>query len=106
MKKSMDEFDRAKGRMAGDFNAVITDSEDLLNAAAAASGDGFATARAKFEEKLRSARASLADASRTAVEKAREGAAATDDYVHDSPWTAIGVAAAAGILIGFLISRR
>jgi ElaB/YqjD/DUF883 family membrane-anchored ribosome-binding protein len=33
-------------------------------------------------------------------------AAAADDYVHDSPWTAIGIAAAAGMLIGFLAARR
>jgi ElaB/YqjD/DUF883 family membrane-anchored ribosome-binding protein len=36
------------------------------------------------------------------VHKARQA----DGYVHDSPWTAIGVAAAAGILIGFLAAKR
>jgi len=102
----MDEFNRARGRMAGDFNAVITDSENLLKAAAEVSGEGFTVARAKFEEKLRIARASLADASRAAVGTARETAAAADEYLHASPWTAIGVAAAAGILIGFLAARR
>ena len=33
-------------------------------------------------------------------------AAATDAYVHHSPWKAIGVAAAAGMLIGILVARR
>ena len=106
MEQSKDELNRAKGKMPSDFNAVITDSEDLLKAAAAVSGDGFAVARAKFDEKLGSARARLADASRAAVGTARETAAATDDYVRASPWTAIGIAAAAGMLIGFLAARR
>jgi len=106
MKQRVDEFSLAKSKMASDFKAVITDSEDLLKAAAAATGDSFAAAHAKFEEKLRSVRAGLADASRAAVGTARETAAAADGYVHGNPWTAIGIAAAAGILIGFLAARR
>ena len=106
MKQTVDEFNRAKGKIAGDIKTVITNSEDLLKATAAVSGDGFAVARAKFDEKLGSARARLADASRAAVGTARETAAAADDYVHDSPWTAIGIAAAAGMLIGFLAATR
>ena len=106
IKQSMDEFNQVKSRMASDVRTIITDGEDLLKAAAEVSGDGFAVVRAKFEEKLTSARTSLANISRAAVEKTRESAAATDDYVHASPWTAIGVAAAVGMLIGFLASRR
>jgi len=106
MKQTVNEFNRAKSKVAGDIKTVIADTEELLKAAADVSGDGFAIARGKFEEKLASTRASLSDASRTAVGRARKTAAAADDYVHASPWTAIGVAAAAGILIGFLAVRR
>lgn len=106
MKQTVDEFNLAKSKMASDFKAVITDTEDLLKAAAEVSGEGFAVARGKFEEKLGSARARLADASQAAVGTARKRAAAADDYVHDSPWIVIGIAAAAGILIGFLAARR
>jgi ElaB/YqjD/DUF883 family membrane-anchored ribosome-binding protein len=106
MKQTVNEFNRARSKVAGDIKTVITDTEDLLKAAAEVSGEGFTVARSKFEKKLGSARASLADASRAAVGRARETAAAADDYVHASPWTAIGVAAAAGMLIGFLAARR
>ncbi len=106
MMNQVDEFNRAKVRMAGDIKTVIADGEDLLKAAAEVSGEGFALAREKFAEKLGSAKVRLADASRAAVGKARETSAAADAYVHDSPWTAIGIAAAAGILIGFLAARR
>jgi ElaB/YqjD/DUF883 family membrane-anchored ribosome-binding protein len=92
--------------MAGDTKTVVADTEDLLEKAAEVSGEGFSAARDKLEEKLRSAQASLANLSQEAVAKARRTAAAADDYVHASPWPAIGIAAAAGILIGFLAARR
>ena len=106
MKETMDEFDQAGSKMAGDTRTIIADGKRLLKAAADVSGEGFAQVRRKFEEKFANARAKLADTSRAAIEKTRETAAATDAYVHHSPWKAIGVAAAAGMLIGVLVARR
>ena len=95
-------FNQAKGKMADDLKMIVSDGEELLKAAANASGESFTAARAKFAEKVMSAKANLADALQPVVHKARQA----DGYVHDSPWTAIGVAAAAGILIGFLVAKR
>jgi len=106
MERAMNEFDRAKGRMASDFRTMIADSEDLLQAAATVSGESFTAARAKFEEQLTRAKTALADASRPVIEQTRRTAAATDDYVRGNPWSAVGVAVASGALIGFLISKR
>jgi ElaB/YqjD/DUF883 family membrane-anchored ribosome-binding protein len=106
MDRAVQELDRARGRMAGDFRNVITDSEDLLKAAAAVSGEGFAAARTKFEEKLRRAKAALADASQPMFDRTRETAGVADDYVRLNPWTAVAVAIAAGVLIGFLAAKR
>jgi len=106
MMKQVDEFNRAKIGMTGDIRAVIADGEELLKAAADVSGEGFAVAREKFAEKLNSAKARLADTSRAAVATARKAAAVADGYVHDSPWTMIGIAAAAGLVVGFLAARR
>jgi ElaB/YqjD/DUF883 family membrane-anchored ribosome-binding protein len=106
MNRAVNEFERARRRMAGDFRTMITDSEDLLKAAATVSGDGFTAARTKFEEKLRSAKATLAEASQPVFDGTRETAAAADDYVRGNPWTAVGVAIAAGVLIGFLAAKR
>jgi ElaB/YqjD/DUF883 family membrane-anchored ribosome-binding protein len=100
------EFNRAKGKMADDLKMIVSDGEELLKATANASGEGFTAgftaARTKFAEKVMSAKAALADASQPVVEKARQA----DDYVHGSPWNAIGMAAALGILIGFLAAKR
>ena len=106
MKQSTAEFNQARGKMADDIKTVIADGEDLLKAAANVSGAGFAAAREKLDETLSGTRARLVDASRPAVDKARRTAAAANGYVHGNPWPVIGVAAAAGILIGFLAARR
>jgi ElaB/YqjD/DUF883 family membrane-anchored ribosome-binding protein len=106
MERAMNDFDRAKGRMASDFRTMITDSEDLLQAAATVSGESFTAARAKFEEKLKRAKTALADASRPVIDKTRKTAAAADNYVRDNPWSAVGVAMASGALIGFLVAKR
>ena len=33
-------------------------------------------------------------------------AKATDTWVHDHPWTAIGIAAGIGVLLGLVVNRR
>jgi ElaB/YqjD/DUF883 family membrane-anchored ribosome-binding protein len=40
------------------------------------------------------------------VKKVKVAAKTTDDYVHDNTWQSMGVAAALGLAIGVLISRR
>ena len=93
MNRALHEFDRARGQMTADFKTMINDSEDLLKAAATVSGEGFGAARAKFEERLKSAKATLVDASRP-------------DYIRANPWSAVGLAVAAGLLIGFIVGKR
>jgi ElaB/YqjD/DUF883 family membrane-anchored ribosome-binding protein len=104
--RAADKFERAKGRMANDFTAIIADSEELLQAAAAVSGEGFAAARLKFEDKLKRAKTALVEASQPALDKVEESAAVANDYVRSNPWTAVGVSVAAGLLIGLLATRR
>lgn len=100
------EFNRSKGKMVDDFKAIVTDADDLLQATAKVSGEGFAAARAKFAEKLTNAKTSLAEAERQVVDKAKQVATATDDYVKGNPWASVGIAAGVGILIGFLVGKR
>jgi ElaB/YqjD/DUF883 family membrane-anchored ribosome-binding protein len=52
------------------------------------------------------AKATLGNMERRAARKARTIAADSDDYVHESPWTAIGMAATIGLLVGVLIGRK
>lgn len=103
---NMQQFERAGGRVANDFRAIISDGEDLLKAAATVSGEGLALARTKFEGQLKNAKAALAEASQPALERTRETVVATNEYVRANPWSAVGVALAAGVLVGFLAGRK
>ncbi len=53
-----------------------------------------------------SASESVTDAATEAQRRARESAARVNDYAHASPWQAAGIAAAAGFVIGVLLSRK
>jgi len=106
MEQALDEFNRTKGKVVDDFKAIVNDAEALLQATAHVTGEGFVAERTKFTEKLNLAKLRLVDAEQRVVEKAKQAAQATDHYVHDNPWTAVGVAAAVGMLIGFLAAKR
>lgn len=69
-------------------------------------GEKLAEVRAKAEESLRVAKARMLDAQEALILKTKAAAKATDVYVHENPWNAVGVAAGLGVLIGFLIGRR
>ena len=92
--------------LADDLKSIIADAEELLKATASATGDRILAARARAEESLRSARERLANIDDVALAQVKEVAKSADDYVHEHPWSAVGVAAVAGLLVGVLISRR
>ncbi|MES1982817.1 MAG: DUF883 family protein [Pseudomonadota bacterium] len=95
-----------KEKLMEDMRAVVNDAEELLKATASQTGERIAAVRAKTSESLQNARDRLAEAQDTVVEKVRVAAKTTDDYVHDNPWQAVGFAAAIGLVLGALISRR
>ena len=84
----------------------LDDAEQLLREAAESTGEKADELRESALRSLRLTRDSLYDAQDALVEKGRQAARATDDYVHDNPWQAIGCAGLAGLLLGVLISRR
>jgi len=89
-----------------DMRAIVIDTEDLLKATAAQTGERVDKVRAKAEESLRAARGRLEDAGYTIGLRARETAADVNDQVHEHPWTTAGIAAGVGLLLGIVIGRR
>jgi ElaB/YqjD/DUF883 family membrane-anchored ribosome-binding protein len=64
-----------------------------------------AVARERIQENLAAAKDRLIAAEQAVVVKAKQAARATDDYVHENPWRAVGIGAGVGLIIGMLISR-
>ncbi|MCD6708025.1 MAG: DUF883 family protein [Thiobacillus sp.] len=98
--------DVTKEQLIDDLKVVVADAEALLKATASQGGEKMAEVRAKAEESLRVAKAKMADAQAVLLAKTKEAARATDVYVHENPWRAIGAAAGVGLVIGLLIGRR
>lgn len=95
-----------KQKLMEDLSAVVHDAEELLKATASQTGERVAEVRAKAEESLRAAKMRLKDTQEAIVDKAKAAARDTDQYVHENPWKAAGIAAAVGVLIGAIIARR
>lgn len=96
----------SKDKLVQDLKIVIADAEELLRATASQAGEKAALAREKIQDSLRKAKIKLAEAEEVVIDKTKQAAHATDEYVHEHPWRAVGVAAGIGLIIGMLISRR
>jgi ElaB/YqjD/DUF883 family membrane-anchored ribosome-binding protein len=91
--------------LKSDVVKVIDDAENLLRQAAASTGEQAAELQRRGMKLLRQAAEKAQDLQDAVIERSKAAAAATDDYVHDHPWRAIGMAAAIGLAIGLLINR-
>jgi ElaB/YqjD/DUF883 family membrane-anchored ribosome-binding protein len=93
-------------KLLDDFNKVVDDTEELLKSVATVGGDKATALRARMEQNLQATKERLSNLQKSALETTTAAAKATDTYVHDNPWQAVGVAAGVGFLIGLLLSRR
>ena len=96
----------SREQLAADLKAVIRDSEELLRATLSDAKAQAGGVRERLEASLQTARAQVAKIPDAAIAQSRAAAEKTDQYVHDNPWPSIGVAAAVGVLLGILFSRR
>ena len=104
--KSMEEAgDISKEKLMRDLRLVVADAEELLKATASQAGEKASAARERIQETLAAAKARLDAAESEVIEKAKQAAKATDEYVQDNPWKAVGVAACVGVIVGMLIGR-
>ncbi len=99
-------LERSRKAIVQDFGDVLGEAETLLRQAAKETGEKASDLRSQVEAKLMAAKMKLQDLQDDAIDQAKAAARATDDYVRDNPWQAIGAAAAVGFLIGMLVSRR
>ena len=98
--------DVSKEKLVADLKVVVADAEELLRATASQAGEKVVAARERIQASLATAKVKLSDAEQVLLEKSKLAAKATDEYVRENPWQAVGVAAVAGLVLGVLISRR
>ena len=98
--------DDGRERLVDDLAAVLAEAEEMLKRASVETGDKARDLRSQVETQLLRAKLKLQEIEGEAIDHAKAAARATDDYVHDNPWQAIGIAASVGLLIGLLMNRR
>ena len=96
----------SKDKLMEDLHLVMADAEELLRATAAQAGEGATAARARIQKNLQVVKERLGDAEMAVINRTREAAKVTDEYVHENPWKSIGISACVGAIVGMLIARR
>lgn len=95
-----------RDKLISDVRVVIADAEDLLKATASAAGEKVSAARERVQDSLHKAKVKLAEAEEVVIQRAKQTARATDEYVHEHPWRSVGIAAGVGLIVGLLVGRR
>jgi len=100
----------SKERIVEDFNAVVSEAEQLLKTVATLGTDKTGAVREDLDKALSSARGKLAEIRERSIAQACAAAEMTDVYVKENPYRALGVVAVVGALVGLttglVIARR
>ncbi len=100
---------RADGSLSGaplEFHNFLADIEDLIKATTSLTGEDLMRAKAKLAERVAIAKKSVEAMSGAIIHRTRKTAEVTNNYVHEQPWKAVGIGAAVGVLLGFVLARR
>ena len=92
-------------KLVTDLRALIGDAEELLRATANQAGEQVAVLRKRIEESLKEGTETLADAEEVLFDTTKDAAEAASTYIQKNPWSAVGIAAGVGLVLGLLIRR-
>jgi ElaB/YqjD/DUF883 family membrane-anchored ribosome-binding protein len=95
-----------KSAASGEIKNLISDVEDLMARIADLKDADVVRVRGKVQRAVDATKQSLSDSADTIRRRAQEVASTADDYVRESPWQAIGIAALVGAVVGILAARR
>jgi ElaB/YqjD/DUF883 family membrane-anchored ribosome-binding protein len=94
------------GPVGRDVQNVVSEAQDLLKTVKDEGASRLDDVKSKVSSQYDAAREKFGEIQTTVQEGAKAAMTTTDAYVRGNPWRAVGIAAAAGAIIGFLASRR
>jgi len=95
-----------KSAASGEIKNLIADVEDLMARIADLKDADVVRVRGKVQRAVDATKQSIADSTDSIRRQAQNVASTADDFVRDSPWQAIGIAALVGAVVGILATRR
>lgn len=87
------------------MKTLVKDAQELFHEAAAATGEKADELRSKGMNLLDAALVKAQNAQAVAIEKSKEVAATTDEFVQANPWRAVAISAGVGLLVGIILGR-
>ena len=93
-------------KLVKDIKSVVEDAETMLRETAGKTGKEVAQLHASMTDRLAVAKEKLIAAEEAVVQRTKQAAKATDEYVHENPWQSAIIAGGVGFLIGYLASSR
>ncbi len=91
---------------ADEIRNLIADVEELVARLADLDDGDVAALRNKVSSTVDAAKEALAGSADSLKRQAQKALSGADDYVRDSPWVAVGLAALVGAVAGILVARR
>jgi ElaB/YqjD/DUF883 family membrane-anchored ribosome-binding protein len=95
-----------KAAASSEIKSLIADVEDLMARIADLKDADVVRVRGKVQRAVDATKQSLTDGADAIREHAQKTASTADDFVRDSPWQAVGIAALVGAVVGILATRR
>jgi ElaB/YqjD/DUF883 family membrane-anchored ribosome-binding protein len=95
-----------KSAASGEIKSLIADVEDLVAKIADLNDADITRVRGKVQRAIDTAKESIAENADSLRRRAQKAASSADDFVRESPWQAVGIAALVGVLIGLAATRR
>ena len=101
-----DGVNEVKAAATTEIKSLIADVEDLMARIADLKDADVMRVRNKVQRAVDATKQSLADGADAIRQHAQSAANTADDFVRESPWQAVGIAALVGAVVGILATRR
>lgn len=96
----------ASDHMRAELKSLADTLEEVLQTSTDKPKAELDKLRSKAENILKDTRSRLSETGEKIVYQTKEIADRADEYVHEKPWTGVGIGAAVGVVIGVLLARR
>jgi ElaB/YqjD/DUF883 family membrane-anchored ribosome-binding protein len=95
-----------KAAATTEIKSLIADVEDLMARITDLKDADVVRVRGKVQRAIDATKQSLSEGAGAIREHAQKAVGTADDFVRDSPWQAVGIAALVGAVVGILATRR
>jgi ElaB/YqjD/DUF883 family membrane-anchored ribosome-binding protein len=102
----MENFDNIKATASVEIKNLLADVEELVARIADMQDADLERVRDKVQRAVDAAKQSFSEGADSVRRQAQSVADSADDYIRESPWQAVGIAALVGAVVGMLLTRR